>query len=167
MATRTYRPTAAGRRVLVTNPYQARRRRLTADWLTPGGEQGVISIHTLPYLAPLLGEKGISTTDTFRARLEALAAAAIEALDLLDGDPDAEPDFDGEEAHEGCCAAADDNPVSMPCRQQRNDFGAGTSEDAEADADEAWAQPVTLAPDRAPAKAIHFPRRPRTVQVTA
>jgi len=89
-----------------------------------------------------------SVPAALRARLELLIEQAIEALDALDGDPDAEPDFDGEEAHDGCCAAADDNPVSMPCRQNRNDFGAGTPEDAEPDVDEAWAQPPTLCPDR-------------------
>jgi len=89
-----------------------------------------------------------SVPAALRARLELLIEEAIEALDALDGDPDAEPDFDGEEAHEGCCAAADDNPITMPCRQNRNDFGAGTPEDAEAEADEAWVQPLTLCPDR-------------------
>ena len=130
MATHTYRPAAAGRRVLVAKPRQARRRRPIVDLLV------------------LMGEKGISNADALRARLERLIEEAIEALNALDGDPDAEPDHDGEEAHEGCCAAADDNPVSMPCRQNRNDFDAGTPEDAEPDVDEAWAQPLTLCPDR-------------------
>lgn len=118
-------------------------------------------------LLALEGEQGVISTDTLRARLEELAQQAIDALDALDGDPDMEPDADGEEAHEGCCAAADDNPVSMPCRQPRNDFGSGTPEDAEDDPDEASRQPVTLAPDRTPAKVIHFPRRLRLLQVTA
>lgn len=92
-------------------------------------------------------------TPALRARIEAKVASLLDNATMLlgvldDADRatfDMEPDFDGEEDNQDCCAAADDDPVSMPDRQNRNDFAAGTPED-----DEASAQPITLSPDRRP-----------------
>lgn len=56
-------------------------------------------------------------------RIEALAGL-IDLLDLLDGDPDLEPETD-------CCAAGDDAPVAM--RGDRK--GIGDETDAECNGD--------------------------------
>jgi hypothetical protein len=84
----------------------------------------------LAHLAPILAN---------RDRIEALAAALIDLLDSFDApmaDREDEPD---------CCAAADDDLAPNPSRQRRNDWGAGTPEDAEPNVDdEASRQPPVM-----------------------
>jgi hypothetical protein len=50
----------------------------------------------VPPLSARCGEKGISSTDTLRAQLEALITDALDMLDDLDGDTNMEPDAEGE-----------------------------------------------------------------------
>lgn len=71
------------------------------------------------------------TPAELRARLEAIVEDALAALDRLDGDPEAEPDFDGEEDNVDCCPAGDDDPRATHGRYH----GPGDMDDAEPDAD--------------------------------